>query len=114
MFLARACADRCHSRGPRKNTSRPRFSSRARSRFSEPHVLLLEDDLAAVVGDLGSAPLPFDLIERRDVGVAKEPFEMQPDALRFTHAIFATVPGFARLGKRGRANTGFELDHGER
>ena len=38
-------------------------------------VILPEDDLAGVVGDFGRAPVPFDLVEGFDVGVAENPFE---------------------------------------
>jgi hypothetical protein len=38
-------------------------------------VFLLEDDLAAVVGDFGGAALPFDLVERLDLGVAEDAFD---------------------------------------
>ena len=40
-------------------------------------VLLLEDDLPAIVGDFGGPPFPFDLIKWRDLRVAEHPLETQ-------------------------------------
>ena len=40
-------------------------------------VLLFEDHLAGVVGDLGGAAFPFELIERADPGVAERPGDGQ-------------------------------------
>ena len=53
-------------------------------------VLLLENHLAAVVGDLGRAPFPFDLVERRDLRVAENALETQTLTLLFAPAIFAS------------------------
>src|SRR5437763_14339035 len=44
-------------------------------------ILLLEDHLPAVVGDLSVAPFPVHLIERRAVRIAEHAFE--PEALAF-------------------------------
>jgi hypothetical protein len=45
--------------------------------FGHLDIFLFENDLAAVIGDFGRAFLPFDLIERFDLGIAKNPFDGQ-------------------------------------
>ena len=40
-------------------------------------IFLFKNDLAAVIGDFGRAFLPLNLIERFDVGIAKNPFDGQ-------------------------------------
>ena len=39
--------------------------------------LLLEDGLAGIIGDFGSAAVPFDLVEGFDLGIAENPLEGQ-------------------------------------
>jgi hypothetical protein len=58
-------------------------------------VLLFEDDLAGVVGDLGSSPLPLQLVERIGLRIAEGPFDGErfPGRGRF-------VPGGASCGRR--------------
>jgi hypothetical protein len=46
-----------------------------RPRLRAPRRFLLENDLAGVVRDFGGAPLPFDLVERLDFGVAENAFD---------------------------------------
>ena len=59
--------------------------------FRHFDVLLLENDLAAVVGDLRGAPFPFDLVERRDFRVAENALETQRRFFFFAVAIFAAI-----------------------
>lgn len=64
-------------------------------------VFLLEDDLAGVVGDFGGAAVPFDLVERFDLGIAEDPLPSQGIAGR---------SGTGRGG--GAAAGGFGFDWG--
>ena len=63
-------------------------------------VFLLENDLAAVVGDFRRALFPFDLVERRDLRVAENALEPQPATLCFRARDFcgrrASLRRFAR------------------
>ena len=59
--------------------------------FRHLDVFLLEDDLAAVIRDLRRAAVPFELIERRNLGVAENPLKPQAATL------FAR--GFAAAGE---------------
>ena len=76
-------------------------------------VLLLEDHLAAVVGDFRRAPLPIDLVERRHIRVAEHALETAALAsFFFVAAIFHPKRRFTGAIERGRREAGFELDHG--
>src|ERR1019366_9736669 len=53
------------------------FRGEHRPRFWHLDILLLENDLAGVVGDFGGALVPFDLVERLDFGVAEHALDAQ-------------------------------------
>ena len=42
-----------------------------RPRLGHLDIFLLENDLARVIGDFGGAPVPFNLVERLDLGIAE-------------------------------------------
>ena len=79
--------------------------------FRNLDVFLLENHLAAVVGDLRRAPLPFDLLERRDRRVAKNALETQGRIFLIRHATFARSARFSVFVQRRGCDSGFELNH---
>ena len=81
-------------------------------RFWHLDVLLLEDDLTAVVCDFRRPFFPFDLLERRTFRVAKTALETQSRRL-FRRAFLPANIGAARFIERRRMESGFQLDHGE-
>ena len=75
-------------------------------------IFLLENHLAAILGDLRRAPFPIDLIERRDFRVAEHALEAKPRIFLLTRPIFCAERRFSGGIQRGRMNAVFELDHG--
>src|SRR5437667_19875 len=75
-------------------------------------VLLLEDNLAAVVIDFRCAAFPFDLIERRNGSVAEHALKTQAGIFGFFGLDLAALGWFRRSFERGRRNPGFKLNHG--
>ncbi len=75
-------------------------------------VLLFENDFAAVIRDLRSATLPFDLIEWLDFPVAENALKPETAVLPFRNAILPSNSRFLRFVKRGGLNSGFKLNHG--
>src|SRR6266511_4460375 len=53
------------------------FGGEQRPRLGHFDIVLFEDDLATVVGNLGSAPLPLDLVERFDFGITEDALNAQ-------------------------------------
>ena len=69
---------------------RDRYLGRERAPvFRHFDVLLLEDHLAAVVGDLRCAPFPFDLIKGRNGSVAENALKMQAAVFLFLDSVFS-------------------------
>src|SRR4029077_14973520 len=61
------------------------------------NVFLLENDLAAVVGDFRSASFPFDLIEWRDGSIAEHTLETQAAIFLSFHPVFSTCGSVCRF-----------------
>src|SRR6201999_1906146 len=57
------------------------FGGKLRPALGNFDVFLLEDDLAGVVRDFGRATVPFDLVERADLGVTEHPLDGERLAL---------------------------------
>jgi hypothetical protein len=75
-------------------------------------VLLFENNLAAVIGDFGSATLPFDLVEWRAFGITEYAFEAQTGTLfaaRATHP--RTSIRLVPLVELRSRNPCFQLNH---
>ncbi len=80
--------------------------------FRNLDVFLPENNLAAVIVDLGGASLPFDLLEWRDRRVAKNAIETKRRIFLVRHATFARSARFSVFVQRRRSDSGFELNHG--
>src|SRR5262249_44148860 len=57
------------------------------------HLFLFENDLAAVIGYLRRPPVPFDLVEGADFGIAEHPLNLQRFPLA-SGGVCAAVAGF--------------------
>src|ERR1700693_4233820 len=75
-------------------------------------IVLLKNNLAAVVGNLRRAPFPFDLIKRRNRGLAEDALDMQTRIFLFRSPIFSVLGRYTRFTKRRRRNPGSKLNHG--
>ena len=74
-------------------------------------VFLFENDLAAIVRDLGGATLPFNLIEWLHRRIAENALEMQAWALPLRGGAFAAIRRFPRVVQRCCRDSGFKLNH---
>src|SRR6266550_4995142 len=74
-------------------------------------VILLENNLAAVIGDLRRAPFPFDLIKWRNRGLTENSLEIQTRIFLFRSPVFPVLGRFTRFTKRRRRNPGSKLNH---
>ena len=75
-------------------------------------IVLLKNNLAAVIGDLRRAPFPFDLIKWRNRGLTEDALEMQTRIFLFRRPVFSVLGRFTQFTKRRRRNPGFKLNHG--
>ena len=74
---------------------RDRYLGRERAPgFRDLDVLLFEDNLAAVIGDLGGAPFPLDLIKGRDGKIAENALKTQAAVFLFLDSVFSTHSRF--------------------
>ena len=87
------------------------FSCERAPVFWDLDFFLLENNLAAVVGDLRRPALPFQLLKRRHRRVAKDALKTQA-AIFFPARFGATGKRFTILDEGGGLQAGFELDHG--
>ncbi len=79
--------------------------------FRHLDILLLEDHLAAVVGDLSGALFPLDLIERLHLRIAENALKPQRGALPLREPGLTAPSRRLRFAERGRVEAGFQLDH---
>src|SRR5580692_7304810 len=93
------------------------FGGEQGPRFGHLDIFLFENNLAAIVGNFSRALLPFDLVERFDLRIAKNPFDRQ----RFCRSRQGGT-GAGRGGVRGtpatrswrrRRQMGTSVNHGK-